>query len=88
MYWLAATALLLVTTSAIAHEVEHDIGQHQDPACALHALADHAGNVLPTVATVLTAAPQATLTPDLPPFLLPRAAALSFRARAPPVSGG
>jgi predicted membrane channel-forming protein YqfA (hemolysin III family) len=84
--WFAAAALLLVTASATVHEIKHDLGQHEDLACALHALADHAGKMLllaPATAPVILFHPVAI--GNVAPAL-PGTTTTSFRARAPPVS--
>lgn len=34
--WLLAAAFVAITTTALAHELQHDLEQHDDSACALH----------------------------------------------------
>lgn len=81
---LASLAFFAIGTIAMAHEIEHDLAQHDEPSCALHLYVGHAGTT-----------PNATVSIDLRPltdsFLLPPAVAspetaprLPYYGRAPP----
>ena len=80
---VAAIALLAIGTIALAHEIEHDLGNHDEPSCPLHlyvsnvgAAAGEAGHV--PVADLATPDPAAAIaTPQT-------ALRLGYRGRAPP----
>jgi hypothetical protein len=81
---LAALALLILQTAAFAHEIEHDLEQHDEPACALHLYTGQAGKPAGT-----DAIPIITITPTfytvIPNPHAPRSQRLpAYRGRAPP----
>lgn len=85
--WLLAAAFFALQTAALAHELQHDLRQHNEAACALHLHAEQtgqaaAGSPLP-VAVVLDNAPT-----RLAPAQVHASAALAYYTRAPPVSIG
>ncbi len=45
--WAFCLSLLLAQTAALSHALKHDLYEHDGP-CALHVLADHTGNSLPS----------------------------------------
>lgn len=83
---LIAAALLLATSLASAHELEHALEQHDEPACALHLLADHTGKTLLAVALDVSVLPYRPVNESRVACAAPRTHTTSFRARAPPVS--
>lgn len=83
--WFAALAFLAIQAIVLAHEVKHDLHQH-DAACALHFYAEHLGKTptshLATVAIVVsdeTPAPPGTVAASAP-------RAPGYHTRAPPAS--
>jgi len=81
---LAAIVFLAIQTIALAHEIDHDLAQHNEPSCALHLYVGHAGTT-----------PNTTISIDVHPlpdsFLPPSTVAafdvtpqLAYRGRAPP----
>lgn len=84
---LLAAAFLAVQAVALAHEINHDLRQHNDASCVLHLYSKHAGGspaatfllAPPLIAAHVALAPATTL-----PFSPP---ALGFQSRAPPVIG-
>lgn len=83
---LAGAALLFVTTQAAVHDIEHDLNQHDEPTCALHLLADHAGKALIAVTPDVSTPPYRPVAVSGVARSAPRLHVTSFRARAPPVS--
>jgi hypothetical protein len=83
---LTAAALLLATSLAAAHELEHALEQHDEPACALHLLAQHAGKTLLAVAPTVPFLAYRSIAGTHVASPTPRTGVASFRARAPPVS--
>ena len=43
---LGAIAFIAVESIALAHEIEHDLGHHDEPACALHLYIGNADNAV------------------------------------------
>lgn len=83
--WLCATVFLALQAVALAHELTHDLRQHNDAACVLHLHAKQSG--APAAAQALFApvfVADPTLAPgdSVVPFSLP---ALGYRPRAPPL---
>lgn len=80
--WLLAAALLLVSSGALSHELDHELHQHDLP-CALHLYAGQVGT--PTAVFVFTVSAPAE-TPDAIP--IPAAPSLDsprpYAVRAPP----
>jgi hypothetical protein len=81
--WLLAGALLLVTTGASAHDLDHQFQRH-DGACALHFFSQHDTGVLPPIALVVV--PVRVAAERLPYFSPTRATSTGspYGARAPP----
>jgi len=82
--FFAVVALLLLQTTAAAHELEHALEQHDEPACALHLYNGHAGKPAvadtgaPLVIVVAVYTPVSAKTVSDAPRLL------AYRGRAPP----
>jgi hypothetical protein len=82
--WLLAAALLVVSATASAHELEHATAHH-DAACSLHLYSGH-GGALPTFANepVSPPPPAASFTPPVTGAVI-----TAFKptppARAPPL---
>lgn len=79
-----AATFLAIGTTALAHEIEHDLEQHSEPSCGLHLYVGHAGK--PPMAAVNV---NVILIPDafpLPPNVgAPVSIArFAYRGRAPP----
>src|SRR5688572_1458748 len=83
---LIGAALLLVTAVAAAHELEHALDQHDEPACALHLLAEHAGKAVAADVTVAPIVPYQSVLWSFIAASSPRTAVRAPRARSPPVS--
>lgn len=82
--WLLAAAFVAVTNAALAHELKHELKQHDEIACALHLYSGHHGK-----AAAPCRAPLPVATSDAPATATPagfRSAtvALGYRGRAPP----
>lgn len=81
---LAAIVFLAIETIALAHEIEHDLDQHDEPTCALHLYVGHVGDT-PIAAVSVNVVPMPNnflLSPDVAaPAAIPR---LAYRGRAPP----
>jgi hypothetical protein len=81
---LASIAFLAIEAIALAHEIEHDLEQHNESSCALHLYIGHAGTT-PNAVVGVDAHP-------LPDSFLPSPAVatpvttprLAYRGRAPP----
>jgi hypothetical protein len=84
--WLTAAALLCATTIAAAHELEHALQQHDEPACALHLLAGHGGKGLVADNFVVPVIAYRPVTAAFVAAALPQDSLPVPRARAPPVS--
>jgi hypothetical protein len=83
--WLLAAAFLAIQAIAFAHEIKHDLHQH-DSTCALHVYADHLGKA-PTASTgfALVVLPDATfVSPDT--VAIHASPAVGYHSRAPPLS--
>lgn len=81
---LGAVLFVLAETIAAAHAFDHVLGHH-DGACAVQALADHAGKALASVAPVPLldfSASDATAGVELPPGIV---SLPPYQGRAPPV---
>lgn len=82
--WLFVLVLLAVQAITLAHEIQHDLRQHDDSSCVLHLHAKQAGNglsasvLLPPVFASAQDYPCRAIT--LPVSL----SALGYRTRAPP----
>ncbi|HEX9813191.1 MAG TPA: hypothetical protein VGA88_14045 [Burkholderiales bacterium] len=76
---------LSVQAIALAHEIKHDLRQHDDGACVLHLHAKHAGDGL----AAGTQAPAVVLSAQQfspgAPAIVRGAPTLGYRTRAPPV---
>jgi hypothetical protein len=83
--WLLAAAFLSVQAIALAHEIKHDLRQHEDTACVLHLHAKHGGDGL--IAGTPPTAPAASIQRFDPtaPAPLSGTHVLGYRSRAPPV---
>jgi hypothetical protein len=83
--WLATVAFLAIQTIAFAHEIKHDLHQH-DASCALHVYVEQVGKV-PTgdIAFVAVVLPDAVLIALDVAIALASPAPL-YRTRAPPSS--
>jgi hypothetical protein len=81
----AVVALLVLQTAAFAHEIEHDLEQHDEPTCALHLYTGQAGK---TAASDL-GLPVAVTSTFYTVIPSPRAPQTQFvagyRGRAPPL---
>ena len=84
--WLTAAALLCATTIAAAHELEHALEQHDEPACALHLLAGHGGKGLVVASFVVPVIPYRSVAAAFIAASLPQDTLPVPRARSPPVS--
>jgi hypothetical protein len=80
---LAAVALLILQTVAIAHEVEHNLNQHDEPTCALHLYTGHAGHPAYIDSDPLIVAPASIAAAPFVFFTTSRHV-LAYRGRAPP----
>jgi len=80
-----ASALVVVSTRAVAHELDHQFHKHDVP-CALHLYAGHLDGATPTPPAV----PLATLTDAAPRPVVSAAAVVRrfvpYSVRAPPRS--
>lgn len=83
--WLLAVALLAVQALTFAHELQHDLHQHDDPSCVLHLHTKHAGHPSADVALVVVAASRA-LAPSTESGAIDTTPVLGYRTRAPPLS--
>jgi len=83
--WLLAVALLAIQAIALAHEIKHDLRQHDDSACVLHLYTKHAGGKL-NADSLLPALYTANENPACVDAGMPVSApSLGYRTRAPPV---
>jgi hypothetical protein len=78
--WLLAVALLVVPATALGHELEHVLHQHDDP-CGLHVAAEH-------LAMAITPGPAAAAGPRLALASPPSPPAPGSPARRPGGSRG
>ena len=83
--WLLAAVFVAVQAIAFAHEIKHDLHQH-DASCALHFYAEHLGKA-PTSAVGFVA----IVIPGESPVRseagdASTSASVSYQSRAPPVS--
>lgn len=83
--WLLAVAFLAVQALAFAHELQHDLQQHDDPSCVLHLHTKHAGHPAATVAPIVAALPDA-IVPAAASGAIAATPILGYRTRAPPLS--
>jgi hypothetical protein len=83
--WLLAAALIAVQALAFAHELQHDLKQHDDASCVLHLHTKHAGHPSPTLTLPAAAVPHAIVAPAVSVHI-DAAPALGYRTRAPPFS--
>lgn len=82
--WLLAVVLLAAQTLALAHEIKHDLRQHDDASCVLHLHSKHHGQAATAMALSGAIVPHAA--PVLLAVTQPRAVApLGYRTRAPPL---
>lgn len=82
--WLLAIAFLAVQAIALAHEIKHDLQQHNDPSCVLHLHAKQSGDT-PSAQLRLTAPlafDTALFTHETRPLVARWA--LPYKSRAPP----
>lgn len=83
--WLAAVAFLAIQTVAFAHEIKHDLHQH-DASCALHVYAEQVGK-LPAADVAFVAVILPDVVPIAEPITLTVApSAPRYLSRAPPLS--
>lgn len=84
--FLIAATLLVVQTAAAAHELQHALHHDNNPLCAMHLFANHAGKA-PTTAVVipLPAPPHEAPIARVFAFDLPTIA-LGYYTRGPPSS--
>lgn len=81
---LVAIALLAVETIALAHEIEHDTGQHDEPSCPLHLFVTGFAKT-PGAELSFAPAPAPDIFEVIPAIVAPRATlVLGYRGRAPP----
>lgn len=83
--WLLAVVLLAVQTFAYAHELQHDLKQHDDTSCVLHLHAKQAGQPTADAALVVVAPIRTERLPTAGAVPYP-ARVLGYRTRAPPHS--
>lgn len=82
--WLLAVAFIAVQAMALAHEIKHDLRQHDDASCVLHLQVKSVGGdshgtlVLAPLYTGLGTLPGSDITIDLP------LRATGYHSRAPP----
>jgi hypothetical protein len=84
---LGTIALLAIESIALAHEIEHDLGHHDEPACALHLYIGNAGN--PVADGIGLACAIVPVRFDVPPHSGARYSTLvlGYHGRAPPHAG-
>jgi hypothetical protein len=81
---LGTIALLAIESIALAHEIEHDLGQHDEPTCALHLFVSNFGKSAADGFSIACAVVPAEFD------VVPRSAApslalvLGYHGRAPP----
>ena len=83
--WLLAAVFLSVQAIALAHEIKHDLRQHDDGACVLHLHAKHGKDGLAAGTQPPAPATSVQQFDPIAPALLPSARILGYRTRAPPV---
>lgn len=82
--WLLAAAFLAIQAIALAHEIKHDLRQHNDATCVLHLYTKHHGPA--TTDAALYATPIPCDAPPPPPGARVRTApTLGYHTRAPPL---
>jgi hypothetical protein len=83
--WFLAVAFLAIQAIALAHELKHDLRQHDDSSCVLHLYTKHAGGKL-NAGSLLPTLYTASESPTFPDTtILVSTSALGYRTRAPPV---
>jgi hypothetical protein len=84
--WLVAAALLLVTASALQHELDHALEHHDEPSCALHLFADHTGKTFASATPLDAAIFHPIFLAVIGEQRAVRTITASFQSRAPPAS--
>ena len=83
--WLLAVMLLAVQALSFAHELQHDLKQHDDTSCVLHVHTKHVGHPSADV-TLVVLAPTRDAAPETLSTERGAAPVLGYRTRAPPLS--
>jgi hypothetical protein len=83
---LAAAAFVALETIALAHEVEHDLAQHDEPVCGLHLYIGHFGKASAAPSSIVVAPLSAFYLAASFPELPQAPRVLGYRGRAPPLS--
>jgi hypothetical protein len=83
---LLALAFLALQTTALTHELRHDLHQHDDISCVLHLYADHLDKTAASAGGGVVAIAQhdVQLPADIRPVVLQQA--FNYHVRAPPLS--
>ena len=85
VFWLLAAMFLAAQAAAFAHELQHDLRLHNEPACVLHLHVQQAGQPAAEAFVALVPGPVAPRPPRATAqFRAP--IALGYHTRAPPSS--
>jgi len=83
---VALFALLLTGATALAHEIKHDLHQHDDASCVLHLHANQTDKVISAAPFVVPLSPRHLTPASFPAASFCGRNTAPFHARAPPSS--
>lgn len=83
--WLLAAVLLTVQALTFAHELQHDLHQHDDPSCVLHLHLKQTGHP-PAAIALLPSSASHDMAPAAACTEAAAAPVLGYRTRAPPLT--
>jgi len=82
---LLALVFVALQTTALTHELRHDLHQHDDASCVLHLYADHVAKTVAAAASAVVFLTQRNVQPRIDIRLVALQRVFNYQVRAPPV---